>query len=163
ATSRHPWPAGTDRHAGVSSFGFGGTNAHVVLREAPARAGSRVEADGAAVAGEAGAVRPYLLPISARSEGALRAAAGRWAEFLEESAAGFADICRAAAIRRTHHGHRLAIVAETAGAAVERLREFGAGTAGSEVAFGRGSPNGRSGLTFVFTGQGQQWAGMGRD
>lgn len=160
ATSPRPWPVGTGRYAGVSSFGFGGTNAHVVLCEAPVAAGSGGEI------GEAGAAEapgPLVLPISARSAAALRDSVSRWAEFLSETDAAFPDICRSAALRRTHHEHRLAVVAESASAAAERLREFAAGQAVAEVVVGWASPGGRPGLVFVFTGQGQQWVGMGRD
>src|SRR5690606_35672587 len=116
--------------------------------------------------GEAGAAEapgPLVLPISARSAAALRDSVSRWAEFLSETDAAFPDICRSAALRRTHHEHRLAVVAESASAAAERLREFAAGQAVAEVVVGWASPGGRPGLVFVFTGQGQQWVGMGRD
>ena len=79
------WPrdASRVRRAGVSSFGISGTNAHVVLEEAPARAeGSDREAPGAAVAEAAAARHSIPLLVSGRDEAALRAQAGRYADWL---------------------------------------------------------------------------------
>jgi natural product biosynthesis luciferase-like monooxygenase protein len=103
------WPR-TDKGilAGVSSFGFGGTNAHAVLAEAPAASPG---------AGPSPA-RPgrLVLPISARSPQALRELAARYREQILQqngAAAEFQRLCRAAALRRDHHPHRLAIAAAT--------------------------------------------------
>ena len=79
------WPrdASRVRRAGVSSFGISGTNAHVVLEEAPARAvGSNSETNGAAVAEEATPRLSIPLLVSGRDEAALRAQAGRYADWL---------------------------------------------------------------------------------
>ena len=79
------WPrdASRVRRAGVSSFGISGTNAHVVLEEAPARpVGSNSETNGAAVAEEATPRLSIPLLVSGRDEAALRAQAGRYADWL---------------------------------------------------------------------------------
>ncbi|HEX8967755.1 MAG TPA: beta-ketoacyl synthase N-terminal-like domain-containing protein, partial [Chloroflexota bacterium] len=145
-TSLDAWPASADRRriAGVSSFGFGGTNAHVVLEGAPvAAAAPRVSSVAAASA--------YVLPLSARSESALSATLERWATFLHRAPAGtsIAALCTAAARRRAHHEHRAAVV----GATFDELREA---LSGVEVGQARGNPR----VAFVFGGQASQYPGM---
>ncbi len=94
-----PWPGDRPGCAGVSSFGIAGTNAHVVLEEAPA-ARREASAEG----------RLHLLPLSARSPRALCDLARAWADFLaSEPAPDVADACYTAAVRRCHHRHRLVV------------------------------------------------------
>jgi acyl transferase domain-containing protein len=105
-----PWPDGqAPRRAGVSSFGMGGTNAHVILEQAPA---PPVTERASAPTVGARRDRPYLLALSARHPGALAALAHRYAEFLADGEPGecpdLADVCWSAGARRTHHGHRRA-------------------------------------------------------
>ena len=142
------WPRGSERRlAGVSAFGFGGTNAHVVLEEAPA--------DGARAEGPGGAAR--LLVLSARSDGALRVLAGAVGAQLETAGAeaSLADVCATAALRRTHYAHRLAVAGASAEELVMRLREAAEGPARLPAL---GQP---PRVAFVFSGQGTQWPGMG--
>jgi phthiocerol/phenolphthiocerol synthesis type-I polyketide synthase B len=150
-----PWPRGDGtRVAGVSAFGIAGTNAHVVLEEAPARAAARE------------ALRPArdlaLLPLSARSPEALRALALRHAEALaEEAGPALQDLCLAAATRRTQLEHRAAFVAGDRAGMADALRRFAAGepaTAEGVVAAGS-----RPRVAFVFPGQGAQFDGMARE
>ncbi|MFV3130818.1 SDR family NAD(P)-dependent oxidoreductase [Niveispirillum sp. KHB5.9] len=144
------WPAGDrPRIAAVSSFGWSGTNAHVLLREAPGT--------GVSAAPPAG---PFLLPLSARSRPALRDAVARMADWLESSPpVPFADIAFTAGARRTPHEYRLSVVAEGHAGAASALRAILA--EGGEV--GPEEPARRRRTGFVFSGQGSQWAGMGRD
>jgi acyl transferase domain-containing protein len=156
AATPWPQPAGA-RLAGVSSFGFGGTNAHVLLGDPPPPAG--------AAAAPAARERPLqLLPLSARSAPALRALAGSWAAALAAPGGpSLAQACALAQLGRSVFDHRLALVAPSAAVAAERLRlvaggEPAMGATTSQLAPGRRPP----GVAFLFTGQGGQHPGMGR-
>ncbi|TVP47769.1 MAG: acyltransferase domain-containing protein [Gemmatimonadales bacterium] len=159
AAERQAWPgadgAAGERVAGVSSFGFGGTNAHVILRSAPSPA-----IGGAPEAGSDGAV---LLPLSARDETALRELAGAWVDFLGSTEEAMGDIVHTAGSRRSHHEHRMAVVAASKAEASRRLRGFLEGGEHGGTVVGRAGAPGASGPVFVFSGQGAQWPGMARD
>lgn len=150
------WPAAEGaRFAGVNSFGFGGTNAHVVLQEAPPE---RVRA-----AREPEGERPYLVPLSARSPEALTALAHAYRDFLAGENHRLEDIGYSASLRRSHHDHRLAIVADSAAQAAELLDAFGAGRPGPGTSAGRARAGERPRIAFVCSGMGPQWWAMGRD
>jgi myxalamid-type polyketide synthase MxaE and MxaD len=141
-----PWPQEQARRiAAVSGFGFGGSNAHVVLEEAPADRPEppRIE-------------RPYLLPVSARSPQALRALAALYRDRLVSDSMAPGAICYTAAARRSHHGFRLAVTGDSAGDLDRNLDRWLTGAAGSI-----NQPDGGR-LVFVFSGQGSHWPGMGR-
>ncbi|MGB3442383.1 MAG: SDR family NAD(P)-dependent oxidoreductase [Actinophytocola sp.] len=142
-------PDGLPRTAGVSSFGIGGTNAHVVLREAPATTRARREASG-----------PQLLALSARSEAALRTALTRLADHLDATTAAgpeyLADVAHTLRIGRQEYAHRAAVVAADLPDAVTALRTTRrhlSGVAGPQT------PR----VAFLFSGQGSQYAGMGAE
>jgi acyl transferase domain-containing protein len=153
-TAVTPWPAlNNQRLAGVSSFGFSGTNAHVILGQAPEPA----------VVESREAVRPFhLLTLSARNETALKDLAHRFADHLAaapETAA--ADIILTASTGRAHFSHRLGVVGHSLAQQAEQLAAFAAGqeTEGveSDVA-----PSAAAQIAFLFTGQGAQYVQMGR-
>jgi len=136
--------------ATVSSFGFGGANAHAVLAAAPAPA----DADLA----PAHAADGYLLVISARSEGALRELVASYADRLEGPGAGTAsDLCSAAARCRTHHSYRAGFSARDPEELLAQLRT--AAPARRRAPLAGSTPR----VAFVFSGQGSQWTGMGRE
>ena len=143
------WPE-TDapRIAGVSSFGMSGTNAHVVLEQAPPA--PRPVVDGASE-------RPvHLLALSARSAPALDELAGRYQAMLESGTARAEDVCFTANTGRSHFEHRLCAVGRDGGDLAARL-------ASGDVLRGRVAAAGRApSVAFLFTGQGAQCAGMGR-
>lgn len=116
ARQLEPWPrASGPRLAGVSAFGFGGSNAHVVLQEAP-------ESDAAAES-----IQPpcrLLLPLSARTEKALRDLAAAYRERLRSDPPAWRDVCYTAACRREHHDCRLVVLADCCEQAAELLAEF---------------------------------------
>jgi phthiocerol/phenolphthiocerol synthesis type-I polyketide synthase E len=104
---------GTPLRAGVSAFGIGGTNAHIVLEEAPARSSKTLPA----------APSTHLLTLSAHKPEALEMLRDRYAEFLSAPArsAQFPDLCATSNVGRAHHRHRVAIVAGSALAASRLL------------------------------------------
>ncbi|MEU8775882.1 type I polyketide synthase [Streptomyces sp. NPDC048606] len=148
--------------AGVSSFGMGGTNAHVVVAQAPAVVGTTgspagAETDGSVV--EPAAALPWVL--SARSDEALRAQAARLADFAAaEGAPGIAETGFALATTRTVFDRRAVVVGSDRPALLEGLRALAEGRPGAGVVRGEAA----SGSTaFLFTGQGAQRAGMGQE
>ncbi|ADP81113.1 6-deoxyerythronolide-B synthase [Pseudofrankia inefficax] len=158
-TEASPWPAGgRPRRAAVSSFGISGTNAHLILEEAPAAD----TADGPHPADPAtpGPSLPWLL--SARSPAALRAAAGRLAEHLD-AATGLAPEATAAALlhTRAHLEHRAVVVAADRPSARDAFALLAAGSAGSPALTGEAVGNRR--LAVLFTGQGSQRPAAGRE
>ena len=138
------WPAGR-RVAGVSSFGFSGTNCHVILEEAPAPAAisNPTERD------------HHLLTLSAKSPVALQQLAQRYLDHLDaHPQLDLADVCFTANTGRQPFNHRLALVA----ASTDQLRlHLQATDAVREV------HPGPKPIAFLFTGQGAQYPGMGQD
>ncbi|HKR98287.1 MAG TPA: type I polyketide synthase, partial [Candidatus Dormibacteraeota bacterium] len=159
------WPrdASRVRRAGVSSFGISGTNAHVVLEEAPARAeASNRETSGAPVAEQATARHSIPLLVSGRDEAALRAQADRYADWLSRHPdVDWADVLGTAALHRTHFAARASVSARDAEEATAALRALGAGRPHGAVSLGTARERGGK-LAFLFTGQGAQQLGMGR-
>jgi acyl transferase domain-containing protein/acyl carrier protein len=150
-----PWPDSPGpARAGVSSFGISGTNAHVVLEEAPETA----------VPVEAGATA-HLLPLSAHSPEVLENTARAYVGFLGEEGADLSlrDVCYTAGARRTHHAHRLAVVGGSRGQLAEHLEAYLGGEERPGMHSGRKLGDQRRKLVFVFSGQGSQWVGMGRE
>ncbi|TSC24492.1 type I polyketide synthase [Corallococcus sp. Z5C101001] len=152
-TTPRAWPIREGaRRAGVSSFGFSGTNAHVVLEEAPP-----VEAL------ETAMERPmHVLVLSGRTPQALEQQASRFEAHLDTTDARLADICFTAAAGRSHHAHRLALVASSREQARELLSAFRAGQESTGLSTGQARTTGRPRLAFLFSGQGSQYTGMGR-
>ncbi|MEV4391049.1 SDR family NAD(P)-dependent oxidoreductase [Nonomuraea sp. NPDC049607] len=151
-----PWPrAAAARVAGVSSFGFGGTNAHVIVEEAPVR---QPRSGG----GPSGGAR--LLILSARSEASLRLLADRLAGSLaERPEQDLADVCHSAAVGRARFPHRAALVAETRDEFAAGLSALAEGRTATEVRHGRTSGTRHPKTAFLFTGQGSQYARMGAE
>ena len=156
-TALEPWPSRARATAAVNSFGFGGANAHAIVREAPAPATPhRPSAPGEAIPGNA-----TLIPIGARSDAALDALAKRYMDLLTRSdAPPLVEVASSAAHRRAHHDRRIAIVATTRDDAVDALDAAVAGESRATLARGRVADAGTVG--FVFAGMGPQWWGMGQ-
>lgn len=151
--SSWPQPDG-ERIAGVSSFGMSGTNAHVILAEAPG-------ADTAETNGrdDDAVEEVWLLPLSAKSEQSLRASARRWAKALAEADMTCRDVSYTATCRRPHLARRIALAGSNRAQWIERLNSVAEGRADLPTQ----AAGSRPGLVMVFGGQGSQWAGMGRE
>jgi acyl transferase domain-containing protein/acyl carrier protein len=144
-----PWRReGRPLHAGISSFGFSGTNAHVIVEQAPPVVAAAPAAD-----------RPsHLLALSAKSGPALKALIRRYAEWLPDHPdLELDDICRTANAGRAHHDYRLAFSSSTRDGLARSLQEgFRRVATISRV---KGPPR----IAFLFTGQGSQYTGMARE
>ena len=153
ASEAAPWERnGEPRRAGVSSFGFSGTNAHVVLEEAPRQQQPEAPANEAL---------SHLLPLSAKSPEALLALASAYGGFLSATDVGLRDLAYTTGARRSHHEHRLAVVGSSAEELAAALAAYARGDSPAGVALGK-APVTPLKVVFVFPGQGSQWAGMGR-
>ena len=158
ANRPQPWPAGaTPRLAGVSSFGFGGTNAHLILQEAPAAAPVPPVTD----------ARPHVLTLSARDAGALRAMALAAAEVLNGAdAATVLAACHESQTARSPMTERLGLLVSQPAATASALVAWAHGhepAPGCLIAQGRAYPGEAPRIAFLFTGQGTQTPAMGRD
>ena len=155
-TALVPWPSQDrkTRVAGVSSFGFSGTNAHLLLEAAP-----KTES----------CPRPrqrsrHLLTISAKTESALKQLALSYSSVLERQPEwSVADICHTASAGRTHFSHRAAIVAASAPELMEKLRLLHSGEPAESVFCSSVLDDEPAKVAFLFTGQGSQYYAMGRE
>lgn len=148
------WPEGVaPALAGVSSFGFGGTNAHVVLEEAPIQTSATNQVE-----------RPlHILTLSAKSENALKELAQSYEDFLANHPTEFlADVCFTANTGRSQFDYRLAVVADSTVELREQLSAFADGRESVGLVSGKVSSRKRPKIAFLFTGQGCQYVGMGR-
>ncbi len=148
------WPECERRLAGVSAFGFGGTNVHIIVEAASEvkKAINEIE-------------RPqHLLTLSARSEQALQTLARRYQTQLSQTRdmPAIADICYTANTGRMHFPYRLAISTGSTLQLRERLATFSAGKANAGVQNGHISSQSEPRVAFLFTGQGSQYTGMAR-
>lgn len=158
-TSLQPLPAAPGQALiGLNSFGYGGTNAHALFAEAPPVT-NPIEKTAAAnnVSG------PSVLPISARSDAALKALASAYSELLAQGT-DFTAVCAAASLCRDHHARRVVVTATNAQEARNQLASFVATGRGEHLATGMVLDDSAAlKPVFVFTGMGPQWWAMGRE
>jgi acyl transferase domain-containing protein/acyl carrier protein len=157
-----PWAAnGHPRRAGVSSFGISGTNAHVILEEAPAAADPVPVTEQDAVPVVAGALA-WL--VSGRSAEGLAAQAGRLAEFVTaRPGLDPADVGWSLAVTRSSFEHRAVVTGAGREELAAGLAAVAAGQPAAGVITGVARPGGGARVGFVFAGQGSQRAGMGAE
>lgn len=141
-------PIADRRIAGVSGFGFSGTNAHVVLEAPPPRDIPVPEVERTA----------HILTFSARSESALRDLAGRYAEYSDFS---LPDAAYTTNVWRARFNHRLSVTASTSDELRQRLAAYAVGQDTAGVATGLPT-SGQPKIAFLFTGQGAQYINMAR-
>ncbi|MBI9089232.1 MAG: aminotransferase class III-fold pyridoxal phosphate-dependent enzyme [Desulfobacterium sp.] len=188
-----PWPKTKDKAvakdktgakrksvAGLSGFGFSGTNAHVVLTGDPDRDEGQEEPE------DKSPERPlHLLPLSARDGKGLTLLAGRYRHFLKHTSLAWTDICHTAALGRKHFKHRMVVAAATKAGAAKQLglaidqgidhcraqssiqssiqSRVQGSVPGVTMTQARGETvTGKPKIVFMFTGQGAQYAGMGK-
>ncbi|MFW5665084.1 MAG: thioester reductase domain-containing protein, partial [Coleofasciculus sp.] len=169
-TECQPWSV-ERRLAGISGFGFGGTNCHVILEEAPLQ--------GVGGNGQMGGTespisltsqhsitteRPcHILTLSAKNEKALAELAQRYADFLvSHPEASVADVCFTANTGRSQFDYRLAVVADSREQLREKLEAFADGKETVGLVSGQVNGTDYPNIAFLFTGQGSQYIGMGR-
>jgi pimaricinolide synthase PimS1 len=148
-----PWEAsGHPRRAGISGLGMSGTNAHVILEEAPPREESALPSGPSAA--------PLLVLVSGRSDTALRAQAKRWAQWLKEHPTErLRDVAYTAASRGQFEA-RASILVRTIEEAVEAMTALAEGRAHRALVQAQAEDCGK--VVFVFPGQGAHWEAMGK-
>lgn len=162
-TTGVPWPdQGGPRRAAVSSFGLGGTNAHLIIEEAPIGAAHCPHPE--SVTRERGATEcdpPVELVISGRTIERIRATAGRLADRLADTDQALADVAHTLDHHRDHHRMYATVICRERPEAVRGLHALADGTLAPGVITAH---EGRcpAGAVFVYSGQGSQWPGMGR-
>lgn len=154
------WPSGSGPAiAGVSSFGFGGTNVHVIVREP---GNNKQDNDDEKI--HSTTSNCYLLPLSATSYETLQTLAGTFQELLAaDSSITIRDICYAASIRRSQYDYRLAAIGNSRKELYSSLQAFLQDEHDPNLFPVCRVPDRQPKLAFVFPGQGGQWYGMGRE
>ncbi|MDZ8138071.1 MAG: SDR family NAD(P)-dependent oxidoreductase [Nostoc sp. DedQUE04] len=137
-----------ERIAGVSSFGFSGTNAHIIVGEIASNSPQKSEN------------KFYLLPLSARSEKSLKELAKNYQYALNESV-NLADACFTASTGRAVFQHRLCVLADSITTAQTALADFQTGEDSHNVITPISSET-QPNVAFIFSGQGSQYSGMGQ-
>ena len=154
-TNLAPWPKDSiPLVAGVSAFGFGGTNSHVVLEQAPLSVNSDKETKRS----------HHILTLSAKTETALENLVLSYQNHLAtHRSLACADICFSANTGRSQFNHRLAIISSNKQELADQLAKISAGEKPTGVFSGTPPSNSRSPkIAFLFTGQGSQYPSMGR-
>ncbi|WP_344280622.1 SDR family NAD(P)-dependent oxidoreductase, partial [Actinomadura napierensis] len=163
-TEQIPWPeTGRPRRAAISSFGISGTNAHLIVEQAPPaeEAGPSSDAEAEVSAGETSGPETLPWSLSAKTEAGLAAQAQRLIEHLDAHPdLDPGQIAWALATTRSVMEHRAVLVGDQAQLR-EGLRALAAGEPHPAVVSGRSGPHGKT--VMVFPGQGSQWAGMGAE
>jgi acyl transferase domain-containing protein/NADP-dependent 3-hydroxy acid dehydrogenase YdfG/acyl carrier protein len=157
-TQLQSWDAHTEtRLAGLSSFGFGGTNAHIIIEQAPSQ---QPPTTAAPVASNAVARRPaHLLTLSAKTPAALQQLAKAYQNHLAQyPEQDWSDICFNTNVGRSPFKHRLTVIADSRANALTALTAAAQGEEAAGLAIAHSARQAK--VAFLFTGQGSQYAGM---
>ncbi len=143
-----------NRLAGISSFGFGGTNAHVILQEAPEKSRDKNSKP-----------KPFnLLTLSAKNENAMNELAGLYEELIKNNKdLRLEDICYTSNSGRASHNHRAAFVTPSTDVLKKQLNSLNSGSYSNGVITGTVKINHVPKVAFLFPGQGAQYIGMGKE
>ncbi|MEJ2417416.1 MAG: SDR family NAD(P)-dependent oxidoreductase [Exilibacterium sp.] len=141
--------------AGISSFGYGGTNAHIILEQAPSAKVHQYDSP------ETANIPYKLLTLSATSEESLITLTQRYANLIESEPESFGDICYSANTTRSQLTEHLAVIADSPGKMFRALSSYADEGKTSERLI-RGGDRSSKKIAFIFTGQGAQYPGMGR-
>ena len=148
-----PWPnIDGPRRAGVSSFGFSGTNAHLILEQAPQAEQATIE----------DSLPCQVFSLSARTPEAASELARRTAIAIKNSNDSLGDLCFTAAEGRAHFQYRFAVAARDKTELSAALQSAASSQSHPSLVAGRAIPGARPKVAFLFTGQGAQHPGMGR-
>ncbi len=151
-TKLTPWQNESEKFAGVSSFGFSGTNSHIILSSPPTLDEK-----------EAAIERPvHLFTLSAQSETALKQLAAGYAEYLSHQNVDITDLTYTVNAGRSHFAYRLALVADKIDAIQGGLSAFATGQESSNLIYKKVQGKRQPRIAFLFTGQGSQYSGMAR-
>lgn len=165
------WPAKAGRRlAGISSFGFGGTNTHLLV-EAPPSSQSPTKVDSASRNGEPisglSTARPrgrHVFKVAGRSPETVQQQAAAFAEFIEQNPeASLGEVCFSANTGRADFNHRAAMVCDSTEALVKNLKTLAAGKPSPAIKRGTVKGIARPKVAMLFTGQGSQYPQMGRE
>ena len=155
------WPMDYPRYAAVNSFGFGGTNAHIVLSPAPEK--NELESRSVKIKER----RTEIFCLSAHDRDSLRAYAGRCHDSLKnglwKKGGTLNDICGRSWKNRVHQDDRLCVTIDSRTELKERLTTFQRGETATGMSSGQILPRNKRKIVFVFSGQGPQWWAMGRE
>ncbi|MFB1298374.1 SDR family NAD(P)-dependent oxidoreductase [Mycobacterium sp. pW049] len=145
-------PAGRPRRAGISSFGFGGTNAHVVIEQAPVTVAAAAEEPATAVT---------TLVVSGKTPERIASQAAVLADWMADADVPLGEVAHTLNHHRAQHARFATVVARDTEQAIAGLRALAAGQSAPGVV-GPAAATPKPGTVFVYSGQGSQWPGMAR-
>jgi acyl transferase domain-containing protein/NADPH:quinone reductase-like Zn-dependent oxidoreductase/acyl carrier protein len=151
-------PANEPSFASINAFGYGGTNAHAVLQQVP-----RVPFPKEKQEQETTGKKLFIIPVTARDDGALKELAKRYYQFLNNNTVNLRNFIYTASQRRSFHKNRLAIAAGTREQLAEKLKAYSKGMLLKGMAANHADIHQMPKLVFVYTGMGPQWWKMGRE
>ncbi len=142
--------------ASVNSFGYGGTNAHVILETAPDINRNLTKDENTTLG------KSIIIPFSARSKKALKDLTEKYSFYVSNNNISLLDIAHTRAFRRDHHNHRFTVAVNSIEELRDNLRAFSIGEIMPGQSTGQSNEN-PGPVVFVYTGMGPQWWAMGRE